>query len=45
VKKRTPDLETLYDDHHHGLAHARRIWKAGAEFHLAEKTAGDRLDF
>ena len=45
MKKRTPELETVSDDHYHGLAHARRLRKAGVEVHLAEKRAGDRLDF
>jgi hypothetical protein len=45
VKERTPELETLSDDHYHCLAHARRLRKADVEVHLAEKTAGDRLDF
>ena len=37
--KRTPELRTLSEDHHHGLVHARRLRTA------AEATAKDFLNF
>jgi hemerythrin-like domain-containing protein len=45
--KRTPELRTLSEDHHHGLVHARRLRTAaeGDEAHPAEATAKDFLDF
>lgn len=45
--KRTPELRTLSEDHHHGLVQARRLRRAaeGDEDHPAEKTARDFLDF
>ena len=45
--KRTPELRTLSEDHHHGLVHARRLRRAaeGDEITSAESTARDFLDF
>jgi ABC-type multidrug transport system fused ATPase/permease subunit len=45
--KRTPELRTLSEDHHHGLVHARRLRRAaeGDEAQPAEATAKDFLDF
>src|SRR5215203_2795014 len=45
--KRTPELRTLSEDHHHGLVHARRLRRAteGDETTSAESTARDFLDF
>ncbi len=45
--KRTPELRTLSEDHHHGLVHARRLRTAaeGDEAHPAEATAKDFLNF
>jgi hypothetical protein len=44
--KCTPELRTLSEDHHDGLVHARRLWRAaeGDEAHPAEATAKDFLD-
>jgi iron-sulfur cluster repair protein YtfE (RIC family) len=45
--KRTPELRTLSDNHHHGLVHARRLHRA-AEGELprsAESAAKEFLDF
>jgi hemerythrin-like domain-containing protein len=45
--KRTPELRTLSEDHHHGLVQARRLRKAaeGDQTTSAESTARDFLDF
>jgi len=45
--KRTPELRTLSEDHHHGLVHARRLRRAteGDETTSVESTARDFLDF
>src|SRR5215211_8379422 len=45
--KRTPELRTLSEDHHHGLVHARRLRQAaeGDEAHPVEATARGFLDF
>jgi iron-sulfur cluster repair protein YtfE (RIC family) len=45
--KRTPELRTLSEDHHHGLVHARRLQKAGEgdSAYRTEKVARDFLDF
>jgi iron-sulfur cluster repair protein YtfE (RIC family) len=45
--KRTPELRTLSEDHHHGLVHARRLQRAaeGDEARPAEAAAKDFLDF
>ena len=45
--KRTPELRTLSEDHHHGLVHARRLHRAqeGEETNSAESTAKEFLDF
>ena len=44
--KRTPELRTLSEDHHHGLVHASRLRRAadGDEAHPEEATARDFLD-
>jgi hemerythrin-like domain-containing protein len=45
--KRTPELRTLSEEHHHGLVQARRLRRAaeGDETTSAESTARDFLDF
>ena len=45
--KRTPELRTLSEDHHHGLVQARQLRRAaeGDEVHPAEATARGFLDF
>lgn len=45
--KRTPELRTLSEDHHHGLVQARRLRRAAErdEAHPAEATARGFLDF
>jgi iron-sulfur cluster repair protein YtfE (RIC family) len=45
--RRTPELRTLSEDHHHGLVRARRLRRAaeGDEAHPVEATARDFLDF
>jgi hemerythrin-like domain-containing protein len=45
--KRTPELRTLSEDHHHGLVQARRLRKAaeGDEADLAETVVKGFLDF
>ena len=45
--KRTPELRTLSEDHHHGLVYARRLRRAaeGDEARPAEAAAKDFLDF
>ncbi len=45
--KRTSELRTLSEDHHHGLVHARRLRRAadGDEAHPAEAPANAFLDF
>ncbi len=45
--KRTPELRSLSEDHHHGLVQARRLRRAadGDEAHPAQKTASGFLDF
>src|SRR5215212_8445752 len=45
--KRTPELRTLSEDHHHGLVHARRLRKAaeGEETNSAEAAVKGFLDF
>jgi hemerythrin-like domain-containing protein len=45
--KRTPELRTLSEDHHHGLVQARRLRKAaeGDQTTSAESTARNFLDF
>jgi iron-sulfur cluster repair protein YtfE (RIC family) len=45
--KRTPELRTLSEDHHHGLVHARRLRRAaeGEEANSAEPVAKEFLDF
>lgn len=45
--KRTPELRTLSEDHHHGLVHARRLRRAaeGDEVNSAESAAKEFLDF
>jgi hemerythrin-like domain-containing protein len=47
VMKRTPELRTLSEDHHHGLVHARRLRRAaeGEEANSAEPVAKEFLDF
>ena len=44
--RRTPELRTLSEDHHHGLVHARRLRRAaeGDGAHPAGATAKDFLD-
>ncbi len=41
--KRTPELRTLSEDHHHGLVHARRLRRAAG--YAPEATAKAFLDF
>ena len=45
--KRTPELRTLSEDHHHGLVYARRLRRAaeGDETNSAETVAKGFLDF
>ena len=45
--KRTPELRTLSEDHHHGLVHARRLRriKEGEEANSLESAAKEFLDF
>jgi iron-sulfur cluster repair protein YtfE (RIC family) len=45
--KRTPELRTLSEDHHHGLVHARRLRRAaeGEKANSAEPVAKEFLDF
>jgi hemerythrin-like domain-containing protein len=45
--KRTPELRTLSEDHHHGLVHARRLRKVadGDEVHSVDPVAKEFLDF
>jgi hemerythrin-like domain-containing protein len=45
--KRTPELRTLSEDHHHGLVHSRRLRRAAerGETTSAESTARAFLDF
>jgi hemerythrin-like domain-containing protein len=45
--KRTPELRTLSEDHHHGLVHACRLRRVaeGDETTSADSTARDFLDF
>lgn len=43
--KRTPELRTLSEDHHHGLVQARRLRRAAEGDDPPGKTAGDFLDF
>jgi iron-sulfur cluster repair protein YtfE (RIC family) len=45
--KRTPELRTLSEDHHHGLVHARRLRRAteADETDSAESVAKGFLDF
>jgi iron-sulfur cluster repair protein YtfE (RIC family) len=45
--KRTPELRTLSEDHHHGLVHARRLQGAaeGDEAHPTEAMARGFVDF
>jgi iron-sulfur cluster repair protein YtfE (RIC family) len=45
--KRTPELRTLSEDHHHGLVHARRLRRAaeGEKANSAEPLAKEFLDF
>jgi hypothetical protein len=45
--KRTPELRTLSEDHHHGLVQSRRLRRAGEgdEARPTEATARDFLDF
>jgi len=45
--KRTPELRTLSEDHHHGLVQARRLRRVaeGDETTSAEVAARDFLDF
>jgi hemerythrin-like domain-containing protein len=45
--KRTPELRTLSEDHHHGLVHARRLHRVeeGEEANSAESAAKEFLDF
>jgi iron-sulfur cluster repair protein YtfE (RIC family) len=45
--KRTPELRTLSEDHHHGLVHARRLRRAaeGEKAKSAEPVAKEFLDF
>ena len=45
--KRTPELRTLSEDHHHGLVHARRLHRAaeGEEALSGEFAAKEFLDF
>jgi iron-sulfur cluster repair protein YtfE (RIC family) len=45
--KRTPELRTLSEDHHHGLVQTRRLRRAAEadEIDSAESTARDFLDF
>ena len=43
--KRTPELRTLSEDHHHGLVHARRLGRAGDGTNAAEPVAEEFLDF
>jgi iron-sulfur cluster repair protein YtfE (RIC family) len=46
MMKRTPELRTLSEDHHHGLVHARRLRRAaeGDETNSAEPAAKGFLD-
>ena len=45
--KRTPELRTLSEDHHHGLVHARQLRRAqkGEEANSAKSAAKEFLDF
>src|SRR5919199_2040882 len=45
--KRTPELRTLSEDHHHGLVHALRLRRAaeGDQAYPADTAARDFLDF
>ena len=43
--KRTPELRTLSEDHHHGLVQARRLRGAAEGDDPPGKTARDFLDF
>src|SRR5215218_10699168 len=45
--KRTPELRSLSEDHHHGLVHARQLRRAGDEHETdsAESVAKGFLDF
>jgi iron-sulfur cluster repair protein YtfE (RIC family) len=45
--KRTPELRTLSEDHHHGLVHARRLRKVadGDEVASVDPVAKEFLDF
>jgi hypothetical protein len=45
--KRTPELRSLSEDHHHGLVHARRLRMAteAGEADSAESVARGFLDF
>ena len=45
--KRTPELRTLSEDHHHGLVHARRLQRAAevGEVNSAEPAAKEFLAF
>src|SRR5215213_10910195 len=45
--KRTPELRTLSEDHHHGLVHARRLRRVqkGQEANSAKSAAKEFLDF
>ena len=43
--KRTPELRTLSEDHHHGLVHARRLRKAGDGIKSTALVAKEFLDF
>src|ERR687897_479617 len=43
--KRTPELRTLSEDHHHGLVQARRLRGAAKGDDPPGKTARDFLDF